>query len=170
VAASGLRLDVREGTFAGEPVSGQVDVELADGVALRGVLALQSASLPALAGIAVGSRPEAQAGQWSTAPFAASLPAGLTADFDLTARDLDLGLESLVTETVMAVEVSAEALNIDLMEGQFAGGQMRGSLAAKIVDGAVDATLRASLEGAQLQALVWERGGLPVASARSTGR
>jgi hypothetical protein len=74
VARRGFRLALREGSFGDQPISGEIDGDLSDGVALRGALSLPEMALPALAGIAVGTPPGAEAGAWSDAVFAIQPP------------------------------------------------------------------------------------------------
>jgi hypothetical protein len=56
-----------------------------------------------------------------------------------------------------------------MAQAKFANGALEGSIAATLQDGTADVAIRAALEGATLEALVWEHGGLPVASGLLDG-
>ena len=164
-----LNLAFEKASFDGQQVRGTVAAEFGETVGLSGELDLETASLPLFAAFATGEVPAAGADGWSDAAVASPLPAGVTLDFAVTAAALDLGVEPPASDASLRLRFSSEELDLELSQAEFAGGALDGSLAASVRDGAADVAVRAGLTGADLQALVWERGGLPVASGELDG-
>ena len=81
-----------------------------------------------------------------------------------------LSWDDLIIQPIAANDATLEfalaggKLEIDLTKSEFAGGALKGSLGAVMGDGQADLTLRAGVQGAALQSLVWDRLGLPTAS------
>jgi hypothetical protein len=119
--------------------------------------------LPLLAGFVAGAVPGFEGG-WSDAPFAAAVPENILLDFALSAGEFDLGAPILATDAKLEVGLAAGTLHVDLAEASLAGGTFKGSVVAAMRDGEAQVSLSGGLAGGQLQALVWERTGLPVAS------
>src|SRR5262249_40732712 len=103
---------------------------------------------------------------WSNTAFAADATQNISLDFGINAASLDVGAATPATDAQFHVSLSEGALNIDLLESSFAGGSLKGAVAAALHDGEAEVTLRGGLTGADLQALVWEEAGLPAASGK----
>ena len=159
-------LAIEQGSFAGQPVAGKLWARLSSDLELSGALDLEYASLPFLASLAVGTEPGLTGGRWSQTAFAAAVPPDLALDVTLNAESLDVGAAALATAAKLDFALSGDVLNVDLVDSVFAGGVLKGSLAATLQEGEADVSLRGGLVGADLQALVWEDGGLPVASGK----
>jgi hypothetical protein len=164
LVGSSLSLALKEGSFAGQAIGGSLRAGWAENLAVTGALDLESVSLPLLAGLAAGQVSGIENGGWSDRAFASGLPPGLRLDLALKAAELDLGGPVPATDATLEVEFADGAFNLDLVEAGFAGGELKGAVAATMQDGEATASLRANLMGGQLQALVWEQAGLPVAS------
>jgi hypothetical protein len=161
-----LDLAISEATFDGQPLGGTVQADLRDGMRLKGALELQAVSLPVLAALATGTAPGIGAEGWNEDPLAAVLPPGVSLDFAIAAKTLDLGLPIAAGDAKLEVDVSRSALNIDLIQADFGGGTLKGAIAATVADGEAHASLSGALHGGELQALLWERNGLPAASGQ----
>lgn len=161
-----LSLALTQAAFDGEPVAGSIQARFGEAARLAGSLDLKSVSLPLLAAFGAGSVPAAQGSGWSDAAFAAAVPPDLALDVKINAEALDLGLPSPASNATLQFGLAGGTLNLDLAAADFAGGKLLGSAVANIKDGEAELVLRAALQGGQLQALVWERSGLPVASGR----
>ncbi len=159
-----LSLAFAEAAFNGGPVGGSLTLDVSDGVRLTGDLDLGAASLPVLAGFGVGTVPGVERFSFSDTPFAETLPANVSLDVTLRAAELDLGAPIQAKDATLGFMLEGDRLELDLAESAFAGGTLKGSLGATMRDGQADVTFSAALGGAALQALVWERVGLPVAS------
>jgi hypothetical protein len=97
------------------------------------------------------------------------MPHGLALAFDVNATEVDLGLPVAAEDAVLRLEISEARLDADIAQAKFANGALEGSIDATVRDGTADVAIRAALEGATLEALVWEHGGLPVASGLLDG-
>jgi hypothetical protein len=153
-----------EASFDGEPVSGSLQATLGEATRLAGSLDLQSVSLPWLVSLAAGSVPGAETGAWSKAAFAPAVPPNVALDIRINAGALDLGLPLPASKAALQLGLAEGTLNVDLAGADFAGGKLKGALAAAVRDGEATVSIRGALQGGQLQALVWERTGLPIAS------
>ncbi|HEX2255804.1 MAG TPA: AsmA-like C-terminal region-containing protein, partial [Afifellaceae bacterium] len=159
-----FRLALSAATFDGQNVGGTITAGLKDGIDIEGALTLQSASLPVLAALGLGSAPGLEAEGWSDDAFGAVLPPGVSLDLGLTADELGLGLPLNALDAELQLAVSRNALSIDLARADFAGGVLKGAIAATFTDNEADLAIRGSLQDGELQALLWERDGLPAAS------
>jgi hypothetical protein len=159
-----LDLALSDAAFNGEPVGGSLALDVSDGVRLTGDLELGRASLPVLAGFGVGTVPGVERFSFTDTPFAETLPANVSLDVALSAAELDLGAPIGAADAKLDFMLEGDRLEIDLAESAFAGGTLKGSIGATMSGGQADVSFSAALEGAALQALVWERVGLPVAS------
>ena len=164
LTAAQVQASLTSASFDGEPVTGSLELRLGDTVSVGGALDLQAASLPALASLATGAVPGIEAGSWADTAFSRAMPPDLDVDLEIGAARLDIGLPQTVADARLHLVLEGDALNIDLTQGGFAGGQLKGALAGTLRDGEADMTLRGTVEAGQLQALAWERSGLPVAS------
>jgi hypothetical protein len=177
-SAGEARLDLSEASFGELPVAGSIVAKYADTLNLSGALEFDEISLPALTAFATGSAPGVEDGAWSEAAFAATTPSEFALDFDVKAQTLDLGAPIPATEAALKFEMADGNLSLDLASAKFAGGVLKGALAAALREGEAQVSLRGTLTGGELQGLVWERAGLPVASgaidvsldAEGTGR
>jgi hypothetical protein len=133
---------------------------------LSGSVSVESASLPFLAGFVRGIEPGISEGGWSEKAFSTTLPTGTAIDLTLDAKALDLGAAIPAEQAKLHVSLADNRLNIDLTDSRFAGGSLKGGLAAILGDGDADVTLRAGLQGVELQAFVWDQAGLPAASGK----
>jgi hypothetical protein len=168
VNAGRLNLTLDEASFAGQKVGGAIEASFGPSLSLAGRLDLEHLSLPALAALSIGGTPAFQNG-WSDAAVAPAVPRGLALAFDVNATEVDLGLPIAAKEVSLRFELSEARLDVDVAQARFAHGALEGSIAATLRDGTADVAIRAALEGATLEALVWEHGGLPVASGLLDG-
>lgn len=160
-----LRLTLSDGHFDGRQIGGSLAADFRSGIDLSGSLELTDASLPALAALAVGVAPTVERYNWSDAPLTRTLPENISVDFNLSAGRLDLGAPIEATEAKLDFALGEDGkLEIELSESAFAGGSLRGLIGATRSEGQVGLSIRAELEDVALQALVWERVGLPTAS------
>jgi hypothetical protein len=158
-----MSIALSEASFAKQSLGGSITVVLRPEIGIAGSLSLQTVSLPLLTGFASGAVPEFEEG-WSDAPFAVALPPGISLDLALRADELDLGLPLLATDARLNLDWAEATLQVDVERADFAGGVLKGSLAATMQEGEADVSLSGGLTAGELQALVWERRGLPVAS------
>lgn len=166
LGARRLRLALNEGSFEGQPVGGFVEADLRDGMKVAGALDLDSVSLPFLTSLFNGVVPEMDGDAWTDSTFAPAVPPELGLRFKLSAGVLDLGLPIPARDAVVEIGLTAGQLNIDLAQAEFAGGKLQGAIAGTIKDGEAEVSLRGAMQGGELQALVWESRGLPIASGR----
>ena len=166
LGAGRLRLALGEASFDGQPVGGSIEADFRDGLKLAGALDLDSVSLPFLASLSVGVAPEMNAGAWTDATFAPAVPPELALRFKVSADSLDLGLPLPARNAVLDFGLSAGQLNIDLARADFGGGKLQGAIAGSIKDGEAEVSLRAAMQGGELQGLVWESRGVPIASGQ----
>ncbi|MGH6926552.1 MAG: AsmA family protein [Propylenella sp.] len=159
-----VSLALSEASFVGQPVTGMLAADFADGVSLSGALDLPDASLPALAALTIGARLDDEGGGWSDGPFAEALPENVSLNMSLNAARLDIGALIEATDARLGLKLDDGKLQIDLAGSGFAGGALKGSLSAAVVQGQSELSIQAALEDGTLQSLVWERVGLPVAS------
>ncbi len=152
-----------QASFAGQPVGGALQATFAPDIKLSGVLNLQEASLPFLAGFAAGAKPGVASEGWSDTPFAASVPRKVAIDLALSAATLDLGGPIAATDAKLDLALIGGSLNLDLVEAGFAGGILKGAIAASLHEGEAEVSLRGGLRGGELQVLAWEQAGLPAA-------
>ena len=103
-------------------------------------------------------------GKWSDAALSPALPPRVSVQLKLTSDMLELGLPLKASDAALDLALSADKLNIDLREGQFGGGRIKGAIAATLRDGEAEVSLTGGLDGGDLQSLIWEHGGLPIAS------
>ncbi len=165
-SGASVSLAIDQGSFAGQSVGGVLQATLAPDIALSGALDLKAASLPFLASLAVGSEPGVGLEGWSDTPFASPLPPNVGIDLSINAATLDLGMPLPATDARIDFALSAGTLHLDLVDSHFAGGMLKGAIAATVHDGDAEMTLRGALAGADLQGLVWEEGGLPAVSGK----
>ena len=161
-----LLLAISDAVFEEQKVAGTIEAELKDGIDLTGALAVQSVSLPVLAALGLGSAPDFGTQGWNDDAVAAVLPPGVSVRIDLTAEALGLGLPLTADAAKLKFALSRSALGIELAQADFAGGTLKGAITAAIADGEADVAIRGSLQGGELQALLWERDGLPAASGQ----
>ncbi len=159
-----LALTLTEASFREQPVSGSVEAKLGETIEISGSLAVQEASLPVLAGLALGPVPGLEEGRWSEQPFAAPLPANIAATVELAAETLDLGFPEQATRAALRLDYAKDAFSLDLAQAAFAGGTLKGSVRGSLAGGEADLVLRAGLLGSSVEALAWKRSGTPVAS------
>ncbi len=162
-SAETIRLVLDEGTLNDRPIAGSLAVDYAEGLRFSGALEVADASLPGLAGLAVGFAPDLQS-DWSDEPFTRVLPETLAVDVSLKTERLDLGAPIVATDATLDVLLSEDRLELDIKEAAFAGGAIKGTAAADLDEGQSNVSVRGDLAGVALQSLVWERIGLPVAS------
>ena len=166
IAGDAISFKISEASFDGQAVGGSIEAGLAAPIRVSGSLELETVSLPGMASLATGSVPAADAGGWSDAPFAAPLPAGIALDLALKAARLELGAPLAAADAAFDLELADGDLRIELARAGFAGGVLGGEIVAAVRDAEADLALRATLKGGELQALVWERSDLPVASGK----
>ena len=164
--ATSLSLALKEGSFAGQAVGGSLKAGCGGEPRLSGALDLEPASLPFLAALAAGYVPGVDGGAWSDTAFAPALPPDLASTLRSRPRRSTSARLSRRRMRRWSSRFADGALNLDLVEAGFAGGKLKGAVAATMRDGEAAASLRGELTGGQLQALVWERTGLPVASGK----
>src|SRR5690606_26894575 len=92
--------------------------------------------------------------------------AGLRGTFDLEARRLTLGGELAFTDTVLTLSLDKDLIGLDLHLARLAGGTARGGFSIRNPAGQAAVSGHLALEGAALDALVWQAGGKAVASGR----
>lgn len=163
-ARGSLDLMIDEGVFNEQPVAGSLTLGFAEDTHLTGALEIAEASLPSLAGLAIGVVPGLDNGRWSDAPFTPTAPEDLSLDVSIKAGQLDLGTPISATDVTLDVALADDTLEIDLKESAFAGGTLSGTIVADMGEGQSELSLRGNIDGAALQGLVWEKVGLPVAS------
>ncbi|MDH3196058.1 MAG: AsmA-like C-terminal region-containing protein, partial [Hyphomicrobiales bacterium] len=150
-----LSLELDEAAFDGDPVTGAIKVRLGDEISVTGPLGLSSVSMPVLLSAATGqdlSRPEDLR---SETGFAASIPAGLGLNLDISASTLDLGVPQVARNAEFRFGFADGGVRIDGLSADFAGGKLRASAAALPQDAGLNFRLRAALSGARLEEIAW---------------
>jgi hypothetical protein len=155
---------LKDASFDGEPVTGSLQATFGEETRVAGSMEIRNVSLPWLASFCGGNRPGAEAGAWSKAAFSAAVPLDVALDIRINAAALDLGLPLPASNAALHLGLSDGALNLDLAGADFAGGKLKGALAATVRDGEAGVSIRGALQSGQLQSFVWERTGLPIAS------
>ena len=162
----GLELDLTRATFQGEPVRGSVTAMWRDGLQLGGELQLTRASLPGMLGFAAGIEPGYGEEGWVDEPFVYALPDRLAIDVRLTAEELAIGLPLAVRNAAFALQAGHGVIEVDMAEGDLAGGGLSGTLSARFGEQGLNVGLRASLDGANLEEVAWTDEGRAVATGR----
>ncbi|HSG96027.1 MAG TPA: hypothetical protein VLA28_10940, partial [Afifellaceae bacterium] len=85
-----VSLELGEAAFDGDPVTGAIKARIGDGISVTGSLELPSVSMPVLLSAATGQSLTGPEDLRSERNFAASIPAGLGLDIDISASALDL--------------------------------------------------------------------------------
>ena len=165
-SSEAVSLTLTDATFAGQPVKGELKGKLRPNIELDGALEVDAASMPFLVSLATGAAPGVEDVGWGNKPFDRVLPPDTAIKLALTANSLDLGAPRAATGAKFNFSLEGDALQVDLTEAAFAGGDLMGSLSATVGDGEVDLSLRGGLTGGELQSLVWEQSGLPAASGK----
>lgn len=171
VAVDGPRVavDGLKGVVAGQRVAGDVAADFSPAVpALKGTLALETASLAGLGELALGPGTldmpiVASRSPWPEAPFGPTVLDGVDADLALSIGRVDLGDGLVADDARFALRASASGVGFDGISARLAGGRLTGNLVVKQdLEGtaALNGTLR--LDGADAGALVWRSGDRPV--------
>ena len=162
-----LSLELGQAAFDGDPVTGAIKARIGEEISVTGSLGLSSASMPVLLSAATGQSLSGPEDLRSELSFAASIPAGLNFNLDISASALDLGLPQIARNADFRFGFADGGVRIDRLSADFAGGKLRGSAAALPEDGGMNFRLRAALSGARLEDIVWRaedravaRGGL----------
>jgi hypothetical protein len=158
-----LSLELGEAAFDGDPVTGAIKARIGEEVSVTGSLDLSSASLPVLLSAATGQSLSGPEDLRSKATFAASIPAGLSLNLDISASELDLGVRQIARNAGFRFGFADGGVRIDRLNADFAGGKLRGSAAAMPEDGTMTFRLRAALSGARLEDIAWRAGDRAVA-------
>ena len=115
--------------------------------ALSGSLAMDRASLPALASLVLGPAQQAAAGSpWSNAAFGTGLIDAPASAFDLKVKSLDLGRGLRGADATLNVDVARGVLILRGLKAGFAGGQIGADLTVRRdgVNAALEGKLTAS--------------------------
>ncbi len=150
-----LSLELGEAAFDGDPVTGAIKARIGEEISVTGSLGLPSVSMPVLLSAATGQNLSGSEDLRSESAFAASIPAGLSLNLDISASALDLGLPQIARNTEFRFGFAEGGVRIDGLSADFAGGRLRGSAAALPEEATMNFRLRAALSGARLEEIAW---------------
>jgi uncharacterized protein involved in outer membrane biogenesis len=94
------------------------------------------------------------------------LPEGTAVDLKLRAGTLDVGMLHPVRNAVLGLRYDERRIEVDLTEGDMAGGHLSGTAAATLGGEETQLTIRAALEGASLEEMIWAKDGRAIAAGR----
>ena len=157
------------GNIAGLAVGGRLRVaDVADGsLEVGGELTVDEADLGWIAALSLGFPPLPTGDPetpWSKAPFADPVFGPVGGKLTVASDRLVVGDQFTIAKAKFGLKLEPDRIDLDLSEGQVAGGTISGGFSIHNVDGNANVTGRISLKDAALEALVWERLGRPVAT------
>ncbi len=182
VSGAGLDLAWKNGKIGPAIASGDLTLapDSTRGWRIGGNLVVDEVDLGWIASLGLGFSPEPTgdpAEPWSRSPFGAPGYGPVSGKLTVTADRLDVADLGL-TATAFTVALQPQRIDVDLTQGQLAGGTVAGGMSIHDVGGNVNLAGRFDLKGAALESFVWRRDGRSVATGtfdvsanfESTGR
>ena len=168
VSGDGLDLNWKNGTIGPAIASGDVTLapDGAGGWHIGGNVVADTVDLGWIAALGLGFAPLPTgdpAEPWSRMPFSAPAYGRVSGKLQVAADRLDVGDLGL-TGTAFTLALQPQRIDLDLTEGQLAGGTVTGGMSIHNVGGNVDLSGRFDLKGAALESFVWRRDGRSVAT------
>ncbi|HET9537231.1 MAG TPA: AsmA-like C-terminal region-containing protein [Mesorhizobium sp.] len=159
-----LHLSTVEGTIEESAVSGDVRVEMKEGLPhLTGALVLDELELaPAVAMVLGETALQRDGTGWPAAAFQDSVSAPFTAELDLSASTLSAGPLGAASDVHMAARLDREGMRLSGISGKAYDGQLDGLVELKNTDGTGLFSAQLKLTGADL--------GTAFTATRFTGR
>lgn len=154
------------GSIAGRQLGGTVKVLAGEAVPrIDAEVAIDSVDFGWLTSLAVGY-PMLPGGDkpWSDAPFGDPALAGVAGTIAFDAGRLTLADGWDVAKAKVSLALAQDKAELNLLAGEVAGGTVTGGLTIHNVGGNANLTGRLGLAGVNLESVVWQRGGRPVAT------
>nr|CAD6412167.1 AsmA family protein [Rhizobium sp. Q54] len=168
VAPETIRLEKASGQTAGNGfASERLTIDRSAGSAsVEGDLALDSLDLAWLAEAVYGAVTDPATGALSEKPFSLPIFGAAEAQLKLRAKTFMPGVLGPATGFSATLDHRNGAMALEDATGSWLGGRFSGRLAMSNGEGNGIFQTRLTVEGADLAALAWQKGGLPVATGR----
>lgn len=148
-----------EGDVAQEPVRGDLNAELVDGLPhVTGSLSLRYFDLGIVAEMAVGADALASGERWPTAPFAQNVSSPVSTDLELTVQQLGLGVFAQAADARLRLRLGRAGVSISDASASIHGGTLTGLMDFRNDAGTGLLSAQFSYEGADTGSILGDIG------------